>query len=90
MLMHVPGEPIAELGLAMKQAARDRGFAYPAVVALTNDLIGYILTTEEYRQGGYEAAVSFYGENLGPFVMQEVTKLIQAIARKAGRAQAEL
>ncbi len=90
LLMYIPGEPIAELGLAMKEVARKRGFAYPAVVALSNDLIGYILTTDEYRQGGYEAAVSFYGETLGPFVMQEVTKLVEAVAKKAGKARTEL
>jgi hypothetical protein len=27
---------------------------------------------------------------LGPFVMQEVTKLVDAIAKKAGKAQAKL
>jgi neutral ceramidase len=90
VLMYIPGEPIAELGLAMKEVSGNRGFAYPAVVALSNDLIGYILTTDEYREGGYEPAVSFYGDMLGPFVMQEVTKLVDAIAKKAGKAQAKL
>ena len=75
-LMYVPGEPIAEIGLAMKKAARDLGFKYAAVVGLSNDLIGYILTPEEYRQGGYEAAVSFYGEELGPFLVAEMTNLV--------------
>jgi len=90
LLMYIPGEPIAELGLAMKAAARGSGFAYPAVVALSNDLIGYILTAEEYRQGGYETAVSFYGETLGQFVVQEITKLIGAVAERAGKARTEL
>jgi len=41
------------------------GIANPCVAALTGDHIGYILTPDEYKQGGYEATASFYGETLG-------------------------
>ena len=31
--------------------------------------LSYILPTEEYRRGGYESSVSFYGENLGDTIV---------------------
>ncbi|MCS7263894.1 MAG: neutral/alkaline non-lysosomal ceramidase N-terminal domain-containing protein [Armatimonadetes bacterium] len=67
----IPGEPIAQIGLNIKAAAREKGIAMPIVVGLANDYIGYILTSDEYRQGGYEATVSFYGEALGK-VIEEI------------------
>jgi len=89
LLICIPGEPIAAVGLAIEEAARNMGFEYPAVVALTNDSVGYILTPEEYRQGGYEAAVSFYGENLGPLLVGETAKLVESLARRRTGAGAE-
>ena len=32
---------------------------------LANEWISYILTEDEYHQGGYETSVSFYGPTLG-------------------------
>ena len=87
VLMYIPGEPIAAVGLAMEKAARDSGFGYPAVVSLGNDLIGYILTPEEYRQGGYESAVSFYGESVGPLLVGETAKLVESLARNRAGAE---
>jgi hypothetical protein len=89
LLICIPGEPIAAVGLAIEGVARDLGFEYPAVVALTNDSIGYILTPEEYQQGGYESAVSFYGENLGPLLVGESAKLVESLAGKTATARAE-
>jgi hypothetical protein len=56
---------------------------------LGNDLVGYILTPEEYRQGGYESAVSFYGESVGPLLVGETAKLVESLARKRAGAGAE-
>jgi len=89
LLICIPGEPIAAVGLAMEGVARDMGFEYPAVVALTNDSVGYILTPEEYQEGGYESAVSFYGENLGPLLVGETAKLVESLARRRAEAGAE-
>lgn len=70
----IPGEPIAQMGLNIKAAAKARGVTMPVVVGLTNDYIGYILTADEYWRGGYEATVSFYSEALGK-VIEEVALL---------------
>jgi hypothetical protein len=75
-----PGEPITAIGLHAKAALRAGGIRYPAVGALTNDLIGYILTAEEYAQSGYEVTASFYGDGLGAVVVAEAAALAAQLA----------
>lgn len=75
-----PGEPITAIGLAGKAALRAGGIPYPAVGALTNDLIGYILTAEEYAKSGYEVTASFYGDGLGAVVMEHAAALAAQLA----------
>jgi hypothetical protein len=70
-----PGEPITAIGMDAKRALRQGNIAYPAVAALTNDLIGYILTEEEYHQSGYEVTASFYGPGLGAVVTENAKAL---------------
>lgn len=70
-----PGEPICELGLAVKDTLRQAGIAHPCVAALTTDGIGYILTKEEYRKSGYEVTASFYGEGLGQLLLERAKML---------------
>ncbi|MBX3436220.1 MAG: neutral/alkaline non-lysosomal ceramidase N-terminal domain-containing protein [Planctomycetaceae bacterium] len=66
VIVGVPGEMSAELGLHIKsEAKRITGAAHPVIGGLANEWISYILTPEAYRTGGYEASVSFYGEELG-------------------------
>lgn len=65
LLMGVPGEPTAPIGLQAKQAARDLSVKCPAIVALTNGWIGYIVTPEQYKAGKYEPTMSFYGDQIG-------------------------
>lgn len=69
LLMGFPCEPTGELGLIAKAMARKAGVKTPAVVALTNDWLGYALTPEQYRQGNYEAGMSFYGDRFGPTLL---------------------
>jgi hypothetical protein len=70
-----PGEPICELGLAVKEALRKGGIKQPCVAALTTDEIGYILTQEEYQKSGYEVTASFYGEGLGRLLLDRAQAL---------------
>ena len=72
LLVGMPCEPTAELGLQVKAMARKAGYANTAVVALTNDWLGYALMPEQYRKGNYEAMMSFYGDQLGPTLLQAV------------------
>ena len=77
-----PGEPICELGQAVKDALREAGIAHPCVAALTTEEIGYILTKAEYRRSGYEATASFYGEDLGQLLLDRAKELGLRIAKK--------
>jgi hypothetical protein len=76
-----PGEPVTAIGLAVKDAMHDAGVKHPCVAALTNDLVGYILTKDEYNKGGYEVTTSFYGEDLGPLLQDHAVQLGRAVAK---------
>lgn len=79
-MVSFPGEPITAIGLPIKQVLRSGGIQYPAIAALTNDLIGYILTEEEYHQSGYEVTASFYGPTLGATMLGAATELAESVA----------
>lgn len=81
-----PGEPICEIGTAVKEAMRDAGIKHPCVASLTTDAIGYILSPAEYARNGYEVTASFYGEGLGELLLNEAKKLaaVTAAASTAG------
>jgi hypothetical protein len=67
----IPGEMAAGLGLEIKEELRDLGAKHPIVIGLANEWISYILSTEGYHGGGYEPGLSFYGDQLGPFLVRE-------------------
>ncbi len=76
----VPGEMCADLGLELKRRFRERGFRFVAILGLANDHLGYFLTEEQHRKGGYERDMSLYGSGMGPF-------LLEAFDRLAARAR---
>jgi len=65
-----PGEPVVELGLALKKR-----FPGAWILGLANDHLGYFLTEEGYALGGYERKVSFYGPRMGPWLVAQLTEL---------------
>ena len=77
-----PGEPICELGTAIKDALRTAGITHPCVGGLTTDGIGYILTKAEYHKSGYEVTASFYGDGLGQLLLDRAKALGLAVAAK--------
>lgn len=70
-MITIPGEPITDIGIAIKEALREGGSSHPVIAACTNDHIGYILTKEEYHLSGYEVTASFYGDGLGEIFVRE-------------------
>jgi hypothetical protein len=61
----------AQLGMSVKSQVREAtGVPHVAIGGLADEWISYILYAEEYRKGGYEASVSFYGETLGQCVVE--------------------
>lgn len=65
-----PGEPFVELGLELKKR-----FPGAWILGLANDHLGYFLTEEGYVRGGYERMVSFYGQKMGPWLVDRLTEL---------------
>ena len=73
LIVGVPGEMTAELGLEIKETARRiSGTRHVAIGGLANEWISYILSEEEYAKGGYESSVSFYGDTLGKTMVDGV------------------
>jgi hypothetical protein len=70
MIVGAPGEMIAEIGLDIKKQLKKSGIRYPVIGGLANEWISYLLTEDEYHQGGYETSVSFYGPTLGEVVQK--------------------
>jgi hypothetical protein len=66
LIVGISGEMAASLGLKIKlEAGRITGAAHPVIGGLADVWLSYMLPAEEYRKGGYESSVSFYGEKLG-------------------------
>ncbi|UCH34704.1 MAG: neutral/alkaline non-lysosomal ceramidase N-terminal domain-containing protein [Armatimonadota bacterium] len=82
-IMAVPGEMSAPLGMRLKEQARRLGFAEPCIFGLANDHIGYILTEDQYRRGGYERTVSGYGPGLGQFIEKAFAGAVMELAVRA-------
>jgi neutral ceramidase len=70
LIVGVPGEMAASLGMKIKsEAGRATGAKNPVIGGLADQWISYMLPAEEYRRGGYESSVSFYGETLGDTIV---------------------
>jgi hypothetical protein len=71
VILGVPAELAAGLGMEAKAKARElTGAGCVTIGGLANEWISYALTPDEYRKGGYEASMSFYGETLGPTLVE--------------------
>jgi len=78
----MPGEPITQVGLDVKDYAEALGFDDAFVVGLANGHIGYITTAEEYWQGGYESGATLHGEGTGEVITSACTDLIYMLANR--------
>ena len=59
---------------AKSNARQITGANAVTIGGLADEWVSYILPAEEYRKGGYEASVSFYGETLGSTVVDGVLR----------------
>lgn len=70
LMVGIPGEMAASLGMKIKsEVGRNSGAKDPVIAGLADQWISYMLPAEEYRRGGYESSVSFYGETLGDTIV---------------------
>lgn len=66
LIVGIPGEMAASLGMKIKhEAGLATGCKNPVIGGIADQWISYMLPADEYRRGGYESSVSFYGETLG-------------------------
>ena len=71
LIVGVPGELAADLGLHVKDELMSNGIKYPTIGGLANEWISYILSSEQYNNGaGYESSVSFFGDGLGEVIVK--------------------
>jgi hypothetical protein len=83
ILVGIPGELVAELGIKVKQSLKNDEIKHVAIGGLANEWISYILTEEEYvNGGGYESSVSFYGPKLGGIISGEAIKSALPLAKQ--------
>lgn len=81
-IVTVPGEPITEIGLRVKaMATREMGFDDAWVFSLTNAHLSYIVTEEEYIQGGYEAGSNLFGPRAGEVLTDNARHLLNRLDR---------
>lgn len=82
LIVGIPGEMAASLGLKIKsEAGKASGAKFPVIGGLADQWISYMLPAEEYRRGGYESSVSFYGETLGEVMVQGAIVGVREMAK---------
>ncbi len=72
VIVSMPGEPIHELGLRLKEHAQYHGgsaFDHVIPAGLANGHGGYFTTSTEYGYGGYEAMASMFGPQNGDLLL---------------------
>lgn len=76
VLVGIPGEMTAELGVAVKESLKNSRVKHVAIGGLANEWISYILAEDKYTKGGgYESSVSFYGPKLGEIIKEAAVKI---------------
>jgi hypothetical protein len=79
-ILGVPGEMASELGMDIKTKAHQwSGAPCVTIGGLADEWVSYILPAEEYRKGGYEASMSFYGETLGKTLVEGILRGAKAM-----------
>lgn len=80
-LLGIPGEPSSLIGNALRSYGLKLGFKQVWVVSHVNGWIGYILTPEDFDQGGYEASLGFYGREQGTRVIAAGERALDKLAQ---------
>lgn len=78
LLAFFPGEPVVEIGLALREQALARGYAACFAVGLADEYLGYFVTPELYATDAYESSMNFYG----PFIASWFYREFHALMRR--------
>lgn len=80
VILGVPAEIAAELGLEIKAKARQlTGAKCVTIGGLADEWVSYALPPSEYAKGGYEASMSFYGETLGHALVDGALRAVESV-----------
>jgi len=75
LLLGVPCDLGAEIGLDLKQYARSKGYE-AIVVGFANDYIGYVIPDKYYSWPTYEAFMSFNGPYMADYISLVLEQMI--------------
>lgn len=81
VLVFIPGEPTAAVGRQIQAAGWLAGYKRVLVISHANGWIGYILTSDDYAKGGYEATLSFHGPGTAKKVVEAAIEAFDQINR---------
>lgn len=87
-IVGVPGEPSAELGRRIRSIGKGMGYSAVLTVSHVNGWIGYILESEDYARGGYEASLGFHGAETGERVVKAARQALTHLKVYPRRIQA--
>jgi neutral/alkaline ceramidase-like enzyme len=90
VLISWPGEPIRDIGVALKQGAHALGFDHAFILGLANDWAGYWLTPDEFDRGLYERTLMFYGRTSALYVEDNSLDLVRSLATGLSPTQVPL
>lgn len=76
-LIGLPAEPASEIGEAIRARIGPERDAF--VIAHANDWLGYAVSEPEYAAGGYEACMSFYGPEFGPWLVGAASRTLRLL-----------
>lgn len=79
LLLTIPGEAFSYYGLKFKEEGKKRGFKNVYYLGLACGGIGYIMSKEDYMKHEYESLLSLYGIELGPFMEEQIIKIMDKI-----------
>ncbi len=71
----MPGEACVEIGLDLKRDLVAAGASQAMIVGLSNDHLGYFVTPEGWKGGGYEKDMCFYGPSIGEHLNQRFRRI---------------
>ena len=71
-----PGEPFNDIGKAVKKASP---FTLTILSCLTNGSRGYFPFSDSFKEGGYEAATSPFGETVADDLIKGQTQLLRSL-----------
>lgn len=84
LVVGIPGELAAELGLEIKHAAAEITDArFVTIGGLANEWVSYMLPRREYEKGGYESSVSFYGASLGETIVEQAIAGVRKLSAQS-------